>query len=201
MFQHAFNTLLYGMIGYALLSVSAIVFWGSRALRFRCTEVTADNLESTIRGWLCDSGLSTKRVSNPAWIFGLQTTLPVGESIYIIQMKERRHFIALEASLTLSPEHQEILEAVPRAYFENLMQEVVLKVFLARMVLTIRMRLSDISFLSKLAITRGSMKDDFFEHLDNMDNAIILARDTIAHAVERAPRLVDERNIRIAKQR
>ena len=37
---------------------------------------------------------------NPAWIFGLQTTLPVGESMYIIQMKERRHFIALEASLT-----------------------------------------------------------------------------------------------------
>jgi hypothetical protein len=112
MFQHAFNTLLYGMIGYALLSVSAIVFWGSRALRFRYPEVTADNLESTIRGWLCDSGLSAKRVSNPDWIFGLQTTLPVGESMYIIQMKERRHFIALEASLTLSPEHQAILKAV-----------------------------------------------------------------------------------------
>ena len=198
MFQHA---LLYGMIGYALLSVSAIVFWCSRALRFRDPVVTADNLESTIRGWLCDSGLSAKRISDPAWIFGLQTTLPVGESIYIIQIKERRHFISLEASLTLSPEHQAILKAVPRAYLEKLMQEVVLKVFLARMVLTIRMRLSDISFLSRLAITRGSMKDEFFEHLDNMDKAIILARDTIAHAVERAPRLVDQRNMRIAKRR
>ena len=199
MFQHGFNTLLYLMIGYALLTVSVIVFWGSRALRFRYPEVTADNLESTIRGWLCDSGLSAKRVSNPAWIFGLQTTLPVGESMYISQMKEHRHFIALEASLTLSPEHQAILKAVPRAYLEKLMQEVVLKVFLAEMGLTIRMRLSDISFSSKFAITRGSMKDEFFEHLGNMDNAIILARDTIAHAVERAQRLVDRRNIRIAK--
>jgi hypothetical protein len=201
MFQHAFNTLLYGMIGYALLSLSAIVFWCSRALRFRYSEVTADNLESTIRGWLCDSGLSAKRVSDPAWIFGLQTTLPVGEPIYIIQIKERRDFIALEASLTLSPEHQAILKTLPTAYLEKLMQEVVLKVFLARMVLTIRMRRSDISFLSQLAITRGSMKDEFFEHLDNMDKAIILARDTIAHAVERAPRLVDQRNIRIVKRR
>jgi hypothetical protein len=201
MFQHAFNTLLYGMIGYALLSLSAIVFWCSRALRFRYPEVTADNLESTIRGWLCDSGLSAKRVSDPAWIFGLQTTLPVGESIYIIQIKERRDFIALEASLTLSPENQAILKTLPTAYLEKLMQEVVLKFFLARMVLTIRMRRSDISFLSQLAITRGSMKDEFFEHLDNMDKAIILARDTIAHAVERAPRLVDQRNIRIVKRR
>jgi len=201
MFQHAFNTLLYGMIGYALLSLSAIVFWCSRALRFRYPEVTADNLESTIRGWLCDSGLSAKRVSDPAWIFGLQTTLPVGESIYIIQIKERRDFIALEASLTLSPENQAILKTLPTAYLEKLMQEVVLKFFLARMVLTIRMRRSDISFLSQLAITRGSMKDKFFEHLDNMDKAIILARDTIAHAVERAPRLVDQRNIRIVKRR
>ena len=201
MFEHAFNTLLYGMIGYALLTVSVTVFWGIRALRFSYPEVTADKLESTIRGWLCDSGLSAKRVFNPAWVFGLQTTLPVGESMYIVQMKERRHFIALEASLTLSPEHQAILRTVPREYLEKLMQEVVLRVFLARMVLTIRMRLSDISFLSKLAITRGSMKGEFLEHLDNMENAIILARDTIAHAVERAPQLIDQRNIRIAKQR
>lgn len=66
-------------------------------------------------------------------MFGLQTTLPVRESVYIIQMKECRHFIALEARLTLSPEHQAILKAVPRAYLEKLMQEVVLKVFLAEM--------------------------------------------------------------------
>lgn len=186
------------MIGFATLTVSVIVFWGSRALRSRYPEVTAVNLESTIRGWLFDSGLSAKRVSNPAWIFGLQTTLPVGESVYITQMKERPDFIALEASLTLSPEHQAILKAVPRAYLERLMQEVVLKVFLAEMLLTIRMRHTDISISSKFAITRGSMKDEFFEHLDNMDNAIVLARDTFAHAVERAQRLVVQRNIRIA---
>ena len=198
MFQHAFNTLLYGMIGYALLSLSAIVFWCSRALRFRYPEVTADNLESTIRGWLCDSGLSAKRVSDPAWIFGLLTTLPDGESVYVIQRKESRSLISFEASLDVSPEHQSILKAASKAKIEKLMQEIALKVFLSRMVLTIRMRASDVSFLSKLAVTRGSMKDDFFDHLDDMDNAIILARDAISRVVELGPRLVDQRSSKSA---
>ena len=161
MFHHVFNALLYGMIGYALLTISGIVFWGIRAIRFKHPEVTADDLEWTIRGWLYDSGLSAQRVSDPAWIFGLLTTLPDGESVYVIQRKGSRSFISFEASLAVSPEHQSILKAAPKAQLEKLMQEIALKVFLARMVLTIRMRLSDVSFLSQLEITRGSMKDDF----------------------------------------
>jgi hypothetical protein len=198
MFHHVFNTLLYGMIGYALLTVSGIVFWGIRALRFKHPEVTADDLESTIRGWLYDSGLSAKRVSDPAWIFGLLTTLPDGESVYVIQRKESRSLISFEASLDVSPEHQSILKAASKAKIEKLMQEIALKVFLSRMVLTIRMRASDVSFLSKLAVTRGSMKDDFFDHLDDMDNAIILARDAISRVVELGPRLVDQRSSKSA---
>jgi hypothetical protein len=198
MFHHVFNMLLYGMIGYALLTVSVIVFWGIRALCFKHPEVTADDLESTIRGWLYDSGLSAKRVSDPAWNFGLLTTLPDGESVYVIQRKESRSFISFEASLAVSPEHQSILKAASKAHLEQLMQEIALKVFLARMVLTIRMRASDVSFLSKLAVRRGSMKDDFFDHLDDMDNAIILARDAISRVVEPGPRLVDQRSSKSA---
>ena len=186
------------MIGYALLTVSGIVFWGIRALRFKHPEVAADDLESTIRGWLYDSGLSAKRVSDPAWIFGLLTTLPDGESVYVIQRKESRSLISFEASLDVSPEHQSILKAASKAKIEKLMQEIALKVFLSRMVLTIRMRASDVSFLSKLAVTRSSMKDDFFDHLDDMDNAIILARDAISRVVELGPRLVDQRSSKSA---
>jgi hypothetical protein len=198
MFHHVFNTLLYGMIGYALLTVSGIVFWGIRALRFKHPEVTADDLESTIQGWLYDSGLSAKCVSDPAWMFGLLTRLPDGESVYVIQRKESRSFISFEASLDVSPEHQSILKAAPKAQIEKLMQEIALKVFLSRMVLTIRMRASDVSFLSKLAVTRSSMKGDFFDHLDDMDNAIILARDAISRVVEPGPRLVDQRSSKSA---
>jgi hypothetical protein len=201
MFQHVFSTLVYGMVVYALLMVSIIVFWGIRALRFRYPDVTADNLESTIRGWLYDSGLSAQRVSDPAWVFALLTTLPNGESLYVIQRKESRRLITLEARLAVSPEHQAILKAVPAAFLEKLMQEIALKVFLARMALTIQMQLSEVSFSSQLAITRGSMEDDFFEHLDDMDNAIILARDVISRTTERVPRLVDKRDIGIAKRR
>lgn len=193
MYHHVFSMLLYGMIGYALLTVSVIVFWGIRAFRFQQHEVTAGDLESTVRGWLYNSGLSARRVSDPAWSFGLLTTLPGGESISILQMKESPRLLTFEASLAVSPEHQSILKAAPKAHLEKLMQEIVLKAFLARMALTVRMRLSDVSFLSQLAITHGSMKDDFFDHLDDMGNAIILARDAIARVVEPGPRLVDQR--------
>ena len=187
MLQHVFSTLVYGMIVYALLMVTVIVFWGIRALRFRYPEVTADNLESTIRGWLYHSGLSAQRVSDPAWIFGLMTTLPNGESLYVLQMKESRRFITFETNLAVSPDQQATLKALPPAFLEKLMREVVLKVFLARMALTIQMQLSEVSFSSQLAIIPGSMEEDFFDHLDDMDNAIILARDAISRATERVP--------------
>ena len=175
--------------------------WSIRALRFRQPEVSANNLEPTIRGWLDDFDLSTKPASDPRWNFGLLTTLPDGELIHIIQMKEHPGFIAFQANLAISAEHQAVLKAMPIAYFEKLAQELVLGVFLANMVLAIRTRLSDVSFFSQLAITTDLTEDDLLKHINDMDNAIILARKAILLGVERAPRLVGPRNIRMDKLR
>ena len=199
MVHHAFSTFLYGMIGYALMIAIIVGFWGIRALRFRQFEVSANSLEPTIRGWLDDIDLSTKPASDPTWNFGLQTTLPDGESIHIIHLKERPGFITFQASLAISAEHQAILKAMPAAYFENLAQEVVLGVFLANMVLAIRTQFSDVSFFSQLTISTGFTEDDIIKHLRDMHNAIILARRAILLGVERAPRLVSPRNIRMDK--
>ena len=199
--QHAFSMFLYGMIGYVLIGAIVAGLWGIRALRFRQPEVSANNLEPTIRGWLNDFDLSTKPASDPAWNFGLLTTLPDGELIHIIQMKEHPGFIAFQANLAISAEHQAVLKAMPIAYFEKLAQELVLGVFLANMVLAIRTRLSDVSFFSQLAITTDLTEDDLLKHINDMDNAIILARKAILLGVERAPRLVGPRNIRMDKLR
>jgi hypothetical protein len=201
MFQQAFSIFLYGVVGYALMSAIVAGLWGIRALRFRQAVVRANHLEPIIRGWLDDSDLSTKPASNPAWRFGLVTTLPDGESIHIIQIKEHPGFITFQASLAISTEHQAILRAMPMAYFERLAQEIVLGVFLANKVLAIRTRLSDVSFFSKLAITADLTEDDLLKHLYDVDNAISLARKAILLGVERAPRLVVPRNIRVNKFR
>jgi hypothetical protein len=192
MVQHVFSMFLYGMIGYTLMSAIVVGFWGVRALRFRQPEVTANNLEATIRGWLNDFDMSTKPASDPTWNFGLQTTLSYGESVHIIQMKERPGFITFQANLAISAEHQAVLKAMPIAYFEKLAQEVVLGVFLANMVLAIRTRLSEVSFFSQLAIS-DLTQENLLNHINDMDNAIILAREAILLGVERAPRLVGPR--------
>ena len=93
MVQDAFRMVLYGMTGYTLMSAIAAGLWGIRALRFRQAEVRANSLEPIIRGWLNDSDLSTKPASNPTWNFGFLTTLPNGESIHIMQLKEHPDFI------------------------------------------------------------------------------------------------------------
>ena len=188
------STVLYGMIGYALLSAIVVGFWGIRALRFKQLEEAGGHVEPALRRWLEESGLSTKTASDPSWHFGLVTTLADGESIYIVQMKEHRRFVTFQANVAISPEHQAILKAMPGTYFEKLAQEVVLKVFLAKMVLAVRTRLSDVSLFSQLAIT-GLTEDAFFKHLDDVDNAIHLARKIIAQGVERAPRLVSSRDM------
>jgi hypothetical protein len=190
---------LYGLIGYALLSAAVVAFW-ARALRFKRLEVAGDRLEQTLRGWLEESGLSTRTASDPAWNFGLLTTLPDGESVYIAQMNEHRRFVTFQANLAISPEHQAILKAMPGAYFEKLAQEVVLKVFLAKMVLAVRTRLSGVSLFSQLAITDLG-EDTFLKHIDDMDTAILLARNIILLGVERAPRLVSHRDMRTDEQR
>jgi len=185
------------MIGYALMSAIAVGFWVIRALRFSQHEVSANDLESTVRGWLDDFDLSTKPASDPAWSFGLLTTLPDGEQIHIIQMKQHPDFIAFQANLAISAEHQAVLKALPLAYFEKLAQEVVLGVFLANIMLAIRTGLSDVSFFSQLAITTDLTEDDLLKHVSDMNNAIILARKAILLGVERAPRLVAPRNVRM----
>lgn len=199
MVHHAFSTFQYGLFAYALMSAIVVGFWGIRALRFRQFEVSANSLEPTIRGWLDDIDLSTKPASDPTWNFGLQTTLPDGESIHIVHMKERPGFITFQAHLAISAEHQAILKAMPAAYFEKLAQEVVLGVFLANMVLAIRTQLSDVSFFSQLTISTGLTEDDLIKHLRDMHNAIITARTAILLGIERAPRLVSPRNIRTDK--
>jgi hypothetical protein len=190
------NTVLYGMIAYALLSAIVVGFWGIRALRFKQHEVAGGNLQPTLCRWLEDSGLRTKTASDPAWDFGLLTTLSDGEPIYIVQMKEHPRFVTFQANLVIPAEHQAILKAMPGRYFEQLAQDVVLKVFLAKMVLAVRTRLSEISLFSQLAIS-DLTEDAFFKHLDDIDNAILLARSIVLQGVERAPRLVSPRDMRV----
>jgi hypothetical protein len=188
------------MIGYALLCAIVAGFWVIRALRFKQLEVAGDKLEPTLRRWLEDFGQNVKTASDAAWDFGLLTTLPDGESIYVVLMKEHRRSITFLANLNISPEHQAILKAMPGTYFEKLAQEVVLKVFLAKMVLAIRTRLSEVSLFAQLAIT-DLTEDGFFKHMDDMDNAILLARKIILLGVERAPRLVTPRDMRADEHR
>jgi hypothetical protein len=193
------NTVLYGMIAYALLSAIVVGFWGMRALRFKQLEVAGGNLQPTLCRWLEDSGLSVKPASDPAWDFGLLATMSDGEPIYIVQLKDHRRFITFQAGLAIPAEHQAILRAMPGSYFEKLAQEVALTVFLAKMVLAIRTRLSEVSLYSQLAIT-DLTEGAFFKHLDDMDNAILLARRIVLQAVERAPRLVSPRDMRVDEQ-
>ncbi len=193
------SMVLSALIGYALLSAAFVVFW-HRALRFKRLQVAGDRLEQTVRGWLEESGLSTRTASDPAWNFGLLTRLSGGESVYIAQMNEHRRFVTFQANLAISPEHQAILKAMPGAYFEKLAQEVVLKVFLAKMVLAVRTRHSEVSLFSQLAIT-DLAEGTFLKHIDDMDTAILLTRNIILLGVERAPRLVSRRDIRTDEQR
>jgi hypothetical protein len=197
MVQHAFSMFLRGMTGYTLISAIVATLWGIRALRFRQAEVSANSLEPIIRGWLNDSDLSTKPASSPTWNFGFLTTLPSGESIHIMQMKERPGFITFQANLAISSEHQAILKAMPIVYFENLAQEIVLAVFLANVAIAIRTRLSGVSFFSKLAITSELTEDRLLKNLYDIDDAITLARKAILLGATRAPRLVVPRNIRV----
>jgi hypothetical protein len=189
------SIVLYGMIGYGLLSAIVVGFWGIRALRFKHLAVAGENLWPTLRTWLEDSGQRAETACDPAWDFGLRTTLPDGQSISIAQLKEHRRFITFQANLAIAPEHQAILKAMPGTYFEKLAQEVVLKVFLAKMVLAIRTQLSEVSLFSQLEII-DLTEDSFFRHVDAMDNAILLTRKIILQSVERAPRLVSHRDMR-----
>ena len=201
MVQHAFSMVLYGMAGYTLLSAIVAGLWGIRALCFRKAEVSANRLEPIIRGWLKESDLNTKPASNPMWNFGFLTTLPNGESIHIMQMKEHPGFMTFQANLAISTEHQAILKAMPMVYFEKLAEEIVLAVFLGNVALAIRTRLSGVSFFSKLAITTDLTEDDFLKHVYDIDDAITLARKAIFLGAARAPRLVVPRNIRVNKVR
>jgi hypothetical protein len=191
MLQHGFSTFLYWMTGYALINALGAGLWAIRA-RHLLPALNASDVEVTIQTWLDDFDLSTKSASDASWNFGLLTTSPDGESIHIIQMKQDPGFIVFYAKLAISAEHQAILKAMPKAYFENLAQEVVLGVFLAKIALAMQTRVTDITFFSQLAMIDLN-ESNLLRHINNIDSAIILARRAILLGVERAPRLVGPR--------
>jgi hypothetical protein len=199
--HHVSSMFLYGMIGYLLMGAIIAGLWGMGAVRFRQAEVKHNNLEPIIRGWLDHSDLSTQPVSNPAWNFGLLTTLPDGDSIHIMHMKEHPGFITFQANLAISTEHQAILKAMPIVCFEKLAEDIVLGVFLANVAIAIQTRISGVSFFSKLSISTDLTEDGLLKHLYDIDDAITLARKAILLAVECAPRLVVRRGSRMNKLR
>jgi hypothetical protein len=201
MFQHAFRTLLYGVLAYALMQAIIVSFWGIWALRFRRPEEIDDDPERLIRKWLDAAGLSTMSVSGPMWVFGLLTTFADGVCIFIVQTKETPYIIRFHSHIVISSEHQAILKAMPAGYVDKLAQDLALKVFLARMVLATQTRLSGVALFFQLAITAGLDKAEFLTHVEDMHHAALLARETILLAVERAPRLLGPRDIRIDERR
>lgn len=181
------SPILYGLATFALTLFIILVLRGMAALPRPQQEITPENVESNIRNWLDTFRLAAKKESNPEAYFIFVVTAPNGNPIVVTRTKALDRYITYQATLTVSPQHLEILDKLPEDQSTQLIRELTIELARSRIGFSIvGPGLKGIVLNKALPITNNLTEGTFAQYLDEMDSGLILARETIVLALERS---------------
>jgi hypothetical protein len=176
---------LYGLAAAALMAVILICLMGASALpKKQPSLITDDKVESAIRGWLDDFGLSTKVVTDQGLVFGMETNLTNGDPLTIVRLKEHDRYIVVQATLMLAPVHKAILDKLSKEESDQVFRQVNLELALSRIPYQTPEPLTAVTFATRLPLS-GITEDSFIEKVDEVESGIIIARSTIVTELSR----------------
>lgn len=184
------SPVLYGLLGSGSVAIILVAFYGLAAIpKKQRPQTTPENVEANLRVWLDAFGISTRKVTDQDSHFALIVTLNNGTPVAIVRSKKLDRYIVLQSTLTISPEHKTLLDKLSNGQKMQIREELAVEMARAKIGFTIEPSLepslSGITLTRRVPITTNLAEDTFMERIDEIDEAVILARNTIVLALER----------------
>jgi len=178
------DPMLYGLAGAACVAFLYFAATG-RALLAR-PDTTPGNVEKNIRTWLDNFGLAVKKEVDPTMYFRLTVTLVNGNPLLVARPKARDHYLTFQSNLTLSPEHQAMMERMSGAQTERVLEELALELGRLQIGHAIQWPpFTGVMLIRLVPITADYTEAKFAASLDEMDLAINVARTATSLAIAR----------------
>jgi hypothetical protein len=169
----------WGLGASALILVCIWAWKGIHSFPERRALITSENVEANIKTWLDEFQVSTKNSPNPSEDFGLVATLMNGDPIAIVRLKDHDRYIVFQTTLTISPEHLAMIDKMDSNQRLQLQQDLTTELARAKCDFGLSDPLKTVTLTARIPITPDLTEDEFLSKLDEMDDAIIIARNTI----------------------
>lgn len=170
---------MWGLGGCVLAGLVLICFWGVSSIpKNRPPDVTTDNIEKNVRTWLDDFGLSTKKEDDPATYFKLTATMPSGDPVTIARLKTHDSYVAVEALISISPEHKTVLDKLSPQEMTDFFNQLNMELARAKIGNIIQLP-TQITVVSRIPITSSLTEDEFVRCVDEVEFDIIIVRSMI----------------------
>ncbi len=180
------SPVLYGLASVTCFAIISFTITGRAVFSKQRPQTTPENLETNIRVWLDNFGLASQKQTNDAACFLIAVTMKNGNPVAIFRPKMGDRYISFQSRVTVSPEHQAPMNAMPRPVQEKVSREVALELVRANIGYTMEgMPISAVTVVKSVVISSALTEDVFVALLDQMDSALNLAKLGIVTAIER----------------
>jgi len=142
--------------------------------------MTQTNTEIAGSARFFSSLLGIQKQSDDKFNFIYLIALPSGRSVLVGNPKQREGYLQLEGTMALGPEHQAALKKLSPTQLESIMDEINLEMAIGKVGFGFVNGPTQAMFVSKaIPISSSLNENSFVGYLDEMDSALLLAREAI----------------------
>jgi hypothetical protein len=155
--------------------------------------ITLENVEDHVRQWLDEYDLGVQRQKSDAAFFSFLVTLLDGYPIEITRTHDKPHYLILQGTIRVSPEHAAIIDKLPRDKAIKVMDELSLELARAKSSFRITTKTDPwkpeaITIYKGVIITPNLTADDLIRDIDEVDSNMIVASAAIRLGTAQQPK-------------
>ena len=144
-----------------------------------------NTIERDARRWLDNFGLSNKTIIDDSVYFALQAQMANG-TLIIARSKKRDRYLEMTAGMNLSPEHEVIVKSLTPKRIKLISDSVIRQLALGRVNMVVTFPFKEIRFVRMIPIIKTLNESTFIEAVDDVDKAMLIARQTIVIELQTA---------------
>lgn len=170
-----FKPATWGLIGAGLAAVIVVAFVALTRMPKPLPGITPDNVEASLRTWLDNFELSSKKIDDPQSIFALVITLDNGTHLVASRPKTLDRYLLFSSSVSFGQEDNALLARMPKEESDQLKLRISAELVKARVEYSMD-ALNTITILRRIPITENVTEDTVMHTVDaiNFDKLLVL---------------------------
>lgn len=193
---------MYGLVSAAMILIILIGVRAWNILPTPASQITPENLESNVRKWLDTFSISSRKGQDLNCYFVFLVTLRNGNRVIVCRVTDPNlsKYLIIQGSLSVTPPLDKILDGMSQEKKEHLINEVGCELAKLRMTCDILLaskaygaqiqRPPAIIIVEKRVPINNNLSEDLFmDRLDDINSAIMVARQVIVSGLERFNRV------------